>query len=104
MMELLKSLQDTLISRIKNLFLMNFIFAWIFINYDFTFKILFDSKMDINETIEFIRNTKFHLGYMLLLPLFITFIYIFVLPYINLWINGIYDKFINTKQEKLKHY
>jgi chromosome segregation ATPase len=103
-MELLKSLQDTLVSRIKNLFLMNFIFVWIFINYDFTFKILFDNKMDIDKTIEFIKNTKFNIEYMLLLPLFATFIYIFVLPYINLWINSIYDKHINTKQERLKRY
>ncbi len=102
MSDLFKGIQDVFISRLKNMFFINFLMSWIFINYQISLKLLFDD-MKIDEKINYIHNIEFSSLNFIFLPLLVTMGYIFLLPYINLLINIWFEKFINKDIEKHKH-
>ena len=112
MTNIISGFKDVFISRLKNLFFINFIIAWSLINYNITLTVLFeDSK--ISDKIDFIKTnlTISDTNYMsiIIFPIILTFVYIFLLPLLNLWLNILYDKYIkdheeNHKNKKLKNY
>jgi len=97
-------LKDVLVSRLKNLFFMNFILAWIIVNYKITLDFLF-KEQSIESRITLIDKTiqSFQFWEMLFFPLLLAMTYIFILPLINLGLNILYDKVVSQKEDEHKH-
>ena len=108
MIKIIEGIKETLISRLKNLFLVNFILAWSVTNWKITLVMLFSEKT-IENKIDFIKEAPKDLWLMLIIPLILTFIYIFLLPIFNLWLNKQYKRFVSKhedieKNKNLKEY
>ena len=78
MINILNGLKDVFATRLKNLFLMNFILSWMFVNYKITLEFLFKDQT-IEERINLIDITFSNPNYfkILILPLLLTALYIF---------------------------
>lgn len=108
MTDFLKSIQDALIARMNNMLFVNFIIAWIFINYNHSLTILF-KEMSIDEKIKYIDDIEFDVWLSLGFPLLITAIYIFAMPILNLLVSQLHSKVVephikNHENDKLKEY
>lgn len=103
MTEFIKNIQDALISRVNNMLFINFIIAWLFINYDITLTVLF-KKMSIDEKISYIDKLAFNFDKWLFFPLIIALLYIYAMPYINLGISKLYSVFVNESIKDHENY
>lgn len=93
MSNFLSSFKEFLDSRVKNMLFMNFLIAWMIINYNVPLYLIF-KKVDIEEKIKFIDNLHFSYGTDLLFPLLLSIFYIYCIPIINLLIVKLYDEYI----------
>ena len=91
MVELIKSFQDMIISRVKNMVFMNFIFAWCIWNYE-TVLILLFKKQEIEIKINLIKEIP--IDFFIIYPSILAFIYIFFFPMVNLGVNIAYEGFV----------
>ncbi len=109
MNDFLKDLQNTFMARVKNMLLLNFIIAWCIVNYKIVLRVVFE-ETDINTKISYLNFSEIGFVSGILLPLLFTVIYIYVIPFLNLYVVIWYNKFVNTriqehKKETLKdHY
>lgn len=108
MLAFIKDLQDVFMTRIKNLFFINFLISFLIWNYNISFLILLDSKMGIDNKILFLQNIPFDFYNFILYPFSITLIYVYIFPIINLFFNIIYyrfiDKYLKEFQNKQLEY
>ena len=96
MTNFIKTISDTMVSRMKNLLLMNFIIAWVCWNYEESITFLFVIK-EAKDKILYIKELPNQPLDYFFIPLTISLLYIYILPLINLWIMKGQDKFVNQK-------
>ncbi len=94
MSDLLSSFKEFLDSRVKNMLFMNFVLAWMIINYNIPMYLIF-KNVDIEEKIKYIDNLHFSYWMHLVFPLLLSIVYIYFIPIINLLIVKLYDKYIH---------
>lgn len=94
MSNLLSSFKEFLDSRVKNMLFMNFVLAWMIINYNIPMYLIF-KNVDIEEKIKYIDNLHFSFGMHLFFPLLLSVVYIYLIPIINLLIVKLYDRYIH---------
>lgn len=94
MSNFLSSFKEFLDSRVKNMLFMNFVLAWIIINYNISMYLIF-KNVDIEEKIKYIDNLHFSYWMHLIFPLLLSGVYIYLIPIINLLIVKLYDKYIH---------
>jgi hypothetical protein len=97
--ELLEILFSTAKQRIKSPFFGSFIFSWLIFNWKPIFYFLFSDEK-ISMKIEKIENSFEFIQNSLLYPLFLSFIYVLVFPYINQFIHWLTIKAENSKREE----
>lgn len=94
MSDFLSSFKEFLDSRVKNMLFMNFVLAWMIINYNISMYLIF-KNVDIEEKIKYIDNLHFSVWMHLIFPLLLSVVYIYFIPITNLLIVKLYDKFIH---------
>lgn len=96
MNDFLKDIQNTFMARVKNMLLLNFIIAWCIVNYKIVLRLLFEDT-DINIKIAYFESTSIGWWDGFWFPLIIAAVYIYLIPFLNLYVVKIYNKFINKK-------
>ncbi|WP_304546145.1 hypothetical protein [Sulfurimonas microaerophilic] len=102
MEQIIASFKEFLDSRVKNMFFMNFVFAWIIINYNITLRLAFSSET-IQEKISFLNKLEFSWWSYIFFPLSIALLYIYLIPLINLGIVKLYDSYIHYWIKEHEH-
>lgn len=96
MSSFLDHLQDIFIARVKNMLLLNFIIAWIIINYEVVMRFLW-GDMSVDEKITYIKGLNLGIELNLFYPLLLTLVYIYVIPLLNLLIVIPYNKYVDRR-------
>lgn len=109
MSNLFGNFKEFLDSRVKNMLFMNFLLAWMIINYKVPMYLIF-KDIDIEEKIKYIDNLQFSWLTDLVFPLFLSIVYIYIIPIVNLVIVKLYDTYIHSfilehaHKKKVKRY
>ena len=97
MLDFFKTLFANATERIKNPLIGTFLMSWIVFNWKAILVLLF-SSLDIEKRLSYLAEHFNNIGNLLIYPLIVALGYIFLLPYINLWI----DKLLSDSN--LKHH
>ncbi len=95
----IKGIQEELMARVKNMLAINFVIAWLLVNYEVPLIMLFDER-SISQKITFLDDFIFNLGTSVLIPLTIALLYIFIMPLLNLIITKIHDVLVHERVKK----
>ncbi len=97
-----QALFDIIAERLKNAFLANFVMSWILVNHSiFLYILISEDKSDIK--LEFLNGLKFNVLSDFVYPLFLVFLYVYVLPLINLGLMRLKLKFVAPLLSKYKN-
>jgi len=99
----IKSFQDALLARMKNVLIMNFIIVWATYNYDVSLKFIFELE-SARARIDYLDiDFKFDWVDHLWIPLGLVALYIYVLPLINLGIVWLQHLIVEDNVKKFKY-
>ena len=97
-----QTLIEVVAERLKNAFISNFVISWLVVNHSIIFYLLL-SEDGSNKKLEYINGLAFKWDTDVVYPLFLVFIYVYVIPLINLFLLKMKLKYIEPLLTKYRN-